>query len=269
LLLEQQQICGPWNNADTHDRGNEKESLLPSFQGGILNLWICPLFQVGSASDLCRSLVRQEIQTRLAQQMEQELLVEEEEKDTNQTKRNQNDPTAPARNGGFNNNNNNKRKSKQRNKNRGRRAIMAGKKKQQYSPQSTPQRPSLCEWAEETAIDFEKERETTTTTDGRESSSSSSDDEATLLTRPYKQDLDFPEINATISKRTRNRNIVLVLGLLDDVLSTAFETVGLSGGDWDDDDTNNDEQEWGNAKSMAKPTKTATAARSTTVRTGE
>jgi hypothetical protein len=176
LLLEQQQICGPWNNADTHDRGNEKESLLPSFQGGILNLWICPLFQVGSASDLCRSLVRQEIQTRLAQQMEQELLVEEEEKDTNQTKRNQNDPTAPARNGGFNNNNNNKRKSKQRNKNRGRRDIMAGKKKQQYSPQSTPQRPSLCEWAEETAIDFEKERETTTTTDGRESSSSSSDD---------------------------------------------------------------------------------------------
>lgn len=201
----------------------------PSSSATINLLWACPLVQVGSAMDQLRTLGREVLQKHLARQVEQELLFQEIEEElgtaSNSNKREaQNKTTANAtkqtrlQTKRKSRSRSGKNKQSQREIIKGQHSLKIDQNSAMPSSQGAP-----CQWAEV------KEEET-----------NSSDEETQMTRHTATQTLDFPE-NADISIRARNRNIVLILGLLDDIVQDVFGIVGLS-----DSQSSNDVDDWNN-----------------------
>ena len=210
---------------------NSQSAMMQSLSrnNSALSFWICGVPDRGSPQSYFQSLIRHELQTLVAAEMEHDLLKVEEELLVESPR----DSIPPPKSGKKARSNNKKKKKKAN--------------QQRYPKASTPQRHGLVKVEEETAADFEREEES------HRSESSTSGDEATLLTRHYKHSIDFPETNASISDRARNRNIVTVLGILDGVVSDVFGKVGLEQTPKEEDTS--DDHEWGDAKSLIKAVK--------------
>ncbi|KAL7572001.1 hypothetical protein ACA910_001656 [Epithemia clementina (nom. ined.)] len=184
-------------------------------------LWVCPILQIGSATDQLRSLGREMLLNRLARKTEEELLLGEKESNREQ-KQNNIVGTTPASSSSQT-----RRQSKKKSKSRSSKSNKIRQRDTQRGQQSTKlnQQQSLgtpsqtlCHWVEE-----------------QEEEIKSSDEETQLTRHTTTNTLDFPE-NADISNRSRNRNIVLVLGLLDDIVQDVFNVVGLATSPSDDSD---------------------------------
>ena len=197
--------------------------------------WSCPLLQVDSAMDQLRSLAREMLQIRLAQQMEQELLQTEEElflqtASTRNNKKPQNSKT---------------RRSKTVSiaptiPNRSATTVTSSRRQSKRKPRSRSmndkQSPSEVISAQQSTKSNQGVSTYLSLLGGEKEEPKSSDEETLLTRHTTTHALDFPA-NSYISSRTRNRNIVLVLGLLDDVVQDVFGLVGLSSDDgeaWDD-----------------------------------
>ena len=190
----------------------------------IHSLCVCPLIQIGSATDKLRSVGRQVLQQQLARQVERELLLLQEEADVgmspkmhqvstrNNNKSNNNAKIKPQEPPTQNNRRQAKKKSKQRN----------GKKTLKITMEISSGGDSETQNQQNTAA-----KELPMVEESNELEQKSSDEETIYTRHTTTNGLDFPE-NPHICNRTRNRNIVLVLGLLDDIVNDVFDVVGLS-----------------------------------------
>lgn len=187
--------------------GLRQDTLSTSLSHVLDGLLTCPLTQVGAPIDRLRRLVRQRLYLLLSQEMEQALLRELMAPDTDEINSNSANTSASMTNHVAASATKKKKNKKKRFQNKRKKSNRA---------------PSTLSKVTESSLDVNEEDSSLEENSGASPSSDAFEPSTGSITC---MDISFPD-NGT-NRRDRNRNTVLVLSILEDVMHEVHTQVGL------------------------------------------